>query len=137
MRPGASARAVPAEHRGAGGGLAALAEACEAVGTACASTGMVFLMHEVTAATIAIGGGERAAELLPRLASGDAIGTLAFSERGTGAHFYNPELRAERDNGSVTITGRKSFVTSGGNADHYLVLVQGEAAGTWMRSGRR
>jgi alkylation response protein AidB-like acyl-CoA dehydrogenase len=91
---------------------------------------MVFLMHEVTAATIAIGGGERTAELLPRLATGDAIATLAFSERGTGAHFYNPELRAERDNGSVTITGRKSFVTSGGNANHYLVLVQGEADGT-------
>jgi len=121
---------VPAEHGGVGGGLAALAEACEAVGAACASTGMVFLMHEVTAATVALGGGERAAELLPRFASGDAIGTLAFSERGTGAHFYSPELRAERANGSVTITGRKSFVTSGGHADHYLVLVQGEAEGT-------
>jgi len=127
---GALGLVVPAEHGGAGAGLAALAEACEAVGAACASTGMVFLMHEVTAATIAIGGGERAAGLLPLLASGEAIGTLAFSERGTGAHFYNPELRAERSNGSVTITGRKSFVTSGGNADHYLVLVQGEADGT-------
>ena len=127
---GALGLVVPAEHGGAGAGLAALAEACEAVGAACASTGMVFLMHEVTAATIAIGGGERAAGLLPELASGEAIGTLAFSERGTGAHFYNPELRAERSNGSVTITGRKSFVTSGGNADHYLVLVQGEADGT-------
>ena len=83
-------------------------------------------MHEVTAATIAGGGGERAAELLPRLASGEAVGTLAFSERGTGAHFYNPELKAERTNGSVTISGRKSFVTSGGHADVYLVLVQGE-----------
>ena len=127
---GALGLVVPAEHGGVGAGLAALAEACEAVGAACASTGMVFLMHEVTAATIVIGGGERAAGLLPLLASGEAIGTLAFSERGTGAHFYNPELRAERSNGSVTITGRKSFVTSGGNADHYLVLVQGEADGT-------
>jgi alkylation response protein AidB-like acyl-CoA dehydrogenase len=127
---GALGLVVPAEHGGAGGGLAALAEACEAVGGACASTGMVFLMHGVTAATIAIGGGERAAGLLPRLASGEAIGTLAFSERGTGAHFYNPELRAERVNGSVTITGRKSFVTSGGYADHYLVLVQGQADGS-------
>jgi isovaleryl-CoA dehydrogenase len=127
---GALGVVVPAEHGGAGGGLAALAEACETVGAACASTGMVFLMHEVTAATVALGGGERAAALLPKLASGDAIGTLAFSERGTGAHFYNPELRAERTNGSVTITGRKSFVTSGGHADHYLVLVQGEADGT-------
>ncbi len=127
---GALGLVVPAEHGGAGGGLAALAAACEAVGAACASTGMVFLMHEVTAATIAQGGGERAADLLPKLASGDAVGTLAFSERGTGAHFYSPELRAERTNGSVTITGRKSFVTSGGHADHYLVLVQGEADGT-------
>ncbi len=121
---------VPAEHGGAGGSLAALAEICEAVGAACASTGMVFLMHEVTAATIAGGGGERAAELLPRLASGEAVGTLAFSERGTGAHFYNPELKAERTNGAVTISGRKSFVTSGGHADIYLVLVQGEQEGT-------
>jgi alkylation response protein AidB-like acyl-CoA dehydrogenase len=127
---GALGVVVPSEYGGGGGGLAALAEACEAVGAACASTGMVFLMHEVTAATVAIGGGERASDLLPKLASGEAIGTLAFSERGTGAHFYNPELRAERANGSVTITGRKSFVTSGGNADHYLVLVQGEAEGT-------
>jgi len=91
---------------------------------------MVFLMHEVTAATIAIGSGPAAAELLPKLASGGAIGTLAFSERGTGAHFYNPELKAVRTNGSVTISGRKSFVTSGGHADTYLVLVQGEAEGT-------
>ncbi len=121
---------VPAEHGGAGGGLAALAEACEAVGAACASTGMVFLMHEVTAATVARGGGGRAAELLPRFASGEAIGTLAFSERETGAHFYTPQLRAERANGSITITGRKSFVTSGGNATHYLVLVDGEEEGT-------
>jgi len=127
---GALGLVVPAEHGGAGGGLTALAEACEAVGAACASTGMVFLMNEVTAATVALGGGDRAAELLPRLAGGEAIGTLAFSERGTGAHFYNPELRAERANGSVTITGRKSFVTSGGHADHYLVLVQVETEGT-------
>src|SRR5581483_7406963 len=77
---GALGLVVPAEHGGAGGGLAALAEACEAVGAACASTGMVFLMHEVTAATVALGGGERAVELLPRFASGAAIGTLAFSE---------------------------------------------------------
>jgi alkylation response protein AidB-like acyl-CoA dehydrogenase len=115
---------VPAPHGGAGGGLAALVEACEAVGAACASSGMVFLMHSVTAATIAAGGGERAAEYLEAIAAGRTLGTLAFSERGTGAHFYAPELQAERANGGVRISGRKSFVTSGGHADVYLVLVQ-------------
>ncbi len=127
---GALGLVVPEEHGGVGGGLGSLAEACEAVGAACASTGMVFLMHEVTAATVAIGGGPAAAELLPRMAAGTAVGTLAFSERGTGAHFYNPELKAVHENGEVTISGRKSFVTSGGHADVYLVLVQGEAEGT-------
>ena len=117
---------VPREHGGAGGGLAALAESCEAVGGACASTGMTYLMHAVTAATVAGGGGARAGELLRALAAG-RIGTLAFSERGTGAHFYAPELRAARDgDGRLRISGRKSFVTSGGHAGLYIVLVQGE-----------
>lgn len=121
---GALGIVVPKEHGGAGGGLLTLAEACEAVGTACASTGMVYLMHSVTAATIAGGGGDRASGYLDGLASGRIVGTLAFSERGTGAHFYAPELQAVQSNGGVRISGRKSFVTSGGHADLYLVLVQ-------------
>jgi isovaleryl-CoA dehydrogenase len=121
---------VPEEHGGTGGGLQDLAEACEAVGSACASTGMVYLMHSVTAATISGGGGERAAGYLDQLASGSQVGTLAFSERGTGAHFYAPELQAVAGNGGVKISGRKSFVTSGGEADLYLLLVQsGEGEG--------
>jgi alkylation response protein AidB-like acyl-CoA dehydrogenase len=125
---GALGLVVPREHGGAGGGLGALADACEAVGAACASTGMVFLMHQVCAATLAgaDGGGARAGELLKQMAAGRLLGTLAFSERGTGAHFYAPELTAVRDDGRVRISGRKSFVTSGGHADVYLVLVRSE-----------
>ena len=48
---GALGLLVPREQGGAGAGLVALAAACEAIGGACASTGMVFLMHSVTAAT--------------------------------------------------------------------------------------
>ena len=121
---------VPPGLGGSGGALVALAEACEAVGAACASTGMVFLMHSVTAASISAGGGPKTGEALRALAAGDKIGTLAFSERGTGAHFYSPQLRAERANGGVRISGRKSFVTSAGHAGVYLVLVQGEEEGT-------
>jgi isovaleryl-CoA dehydrogenase len=121
---GALGLMVPEAFGGAGGGLAALVQACEAVGEACASSGMVFLMHSVTAATIAAGGGERAGEYLEGMVAGRTLGTLAFSERGTGAHFYAPELAAERRNGAARISGRKSFVTSGGHADVYLVLVR-------------
>jgi alkylation response protein AidB-like acyl-CoA dehydrogenase len=121
---------VGADAGGAGGALTALAVACERVGEACASTGMVFLMHSVTAATIGAGGGARAGEVLQAMAEGRTLGSLAFSERGTGAHFYSPELQATRANGSVTVSGRKSFVTSGGHADVYLVLLQGAEDGT-------
>ena len=126
---GALGLMVPCEQGGVGAGLVALADVCEAVGGACASTGMVFLMHSVTAATVAGGGGPSAARLLEDMASGEVLGTLAFSERGTGAHFYSPELRAERRGGSVFVSGRKAFVTSGGHADAMLVLLQGEGEG--------
>lgn len=119
---------VPQASGGGGGGIAELVEACEVVGTACASSGMVFLMHSVTAATVAAGGGARSAQYLEAMAAGSMLGTLAFSERGTGAHFYAPELAAVREGDRVRIKGRKSFVTSGGHADVYLVLV-GSAGG--------
>jgi alkylation response protein AidB-like acyl-CoA dehydrogenase len=121
---GALGLMVPEPAGGAGGGLTQLVEACEAVGGACASSGMVFLMHNVTAATVAAGGGERAAGYLEEMAAGETLGSLAFSERGTGAHFYAPELAAENEDGGVRIAGRKSFTTSGGHAQLYLVLVQ-------------
>jgi isovaleryl-CoA dehydrogenase len=127
---GALGLLVPAEAGGSGGALTALAESCEELGSACASTAMVFLMHSVTAATIAAGDGPGARDVLGRMAEGGALGTLAFSERGTGAHFYAPELKADRSNGAVSVSGRKSFVTSGGEADVYLLLLQGEAEGT-------
>jgi len=75
------------------------------------------------------GGAGGALSALAELAAG-TIGTLAFSERGTGAHFYAPELQAVRSNGGVRISGRKSFVTSGGRAGLYLVLVAGEEEGS-------
>jgi len=126
---GALGLLVPVDQGGSGGGLSALMEACAAVGAACASTGMTFLMHSVAAATVAGGGGPRADRLLGAMASGEALGTLAFSERGTGAHFYAPELRAERRDGQIHIDGRKAFVTSGGQADVMLVLLQSDGEG--------
>jgi isovaleryl-CoA dehydrogenase len=126
---GALGLLVGPEHGGVDGGLGSLATACELVGAACASTGMVFLMHNVAAATVKGAGGPAADEVLPKLAAGEVIGTLAFSERGTGAHFYSPELRAVRTNGSVHVSGRKSFVTAGGHADAMVVLVQSEVDG--------
>lgn len=127
---GAFGYSVSADLGGVGASLTQLAQACEAVGTACASTGMIFLMHCVTAATLGAGGGSAATAALKDMAGTNALGTLAFSERATGAHFYAPELKATRnEDGSVSVTGMKSFTTSGGHADYLLVLVQAAEEG--------
>ncbi|HWF51360.1 MAG TPA: acyl-CoA dehydrogenase family protein [Solirubrobacteraceae bacterium] len=52
---GALGLLVPADQGGSAGGLSDLVHACQSLGTACASTGMVFLMHCVAAATVSGG----------------------------------------------------------------------------------
>ena len=115
---------IPAASGGKGADLTTLALVCEAVGWASGSTGLVFLMHLCGTATIgAKATPDQAGEWLAPAAAGDLLATLAFSERATGAHFYMPEIKAEKSNGSYVLNGRKSFVTSGGHADLYPVLV--------------
>jgi isovaleryl-CoA dehydrogenase len=123
---GANGLAIPAALGGSGGSLTDLAEACMTIGAACSSTAMVYLMHAVTGATMGAGGGDQVPGALERMADGSALATLAFSEKLSGAHFYAPTLKAERHNAKLTVSGRKSFVTSGGFADFLLLLVQSE-----------
>jgi len=56
-------------------------------------------------------------QLLRGLADGPALGTLAFSERGSRGHFWAPVSRA-RDG---RVLAEKSFVTSAGHATAYVV----------------
>jgi alkylation response protein AidB-like acyl-CoA dehydrogenase len=90
---------------------------------------MCYLMHGCATAVIAARATtEQAERWLRPITEGRCLTTLAFSERGTGAHFYNPEIQARRENGHYVLSGVKSFVTSGGHADVYLALVRATPA---------
>jgi isovaleryl-CoA dehydrogenase len=120
---------VPAAYGGRGGTLTDLALVCEELGRGCASTAMCFLMHGCGSALIAAAAtADQADRWLRPAATGDALATLAFSERVTGAHFYQPDIRVAAVDGAFRLSGRKSFVTSGGYARLYPMLVQ--ASGT-------
>lgn len=120
---------VPTAYGGRGGTLSDLARVLDALGSGCASTAMCFLMHSCGAALIAAKATpEQGERWLRPAAGGEAIATLAFSERGTGAHFYQPEITAERRNGGFALSGRKSFITNGGHATLYPVLVNASGA---------
>ena len=112
---------VPKEQGGLGHGLRTTAAVVEAIAQRCASTAMVYVMHLCGIACYAAVP-DRTEPLLRLAASGRHLSTLAFSERGSRSHFWAPVSRAIRaHDGAVRITADKSFVTSAGHADGYVV----------------
>jgi len=114
---------IPAEYGGLGYGLSGVAKVCEILGRECASTAMCFGMHLVGSAVLAAKATEHQRKhYLEPIVRGEHLTTLSLSEPGTGAHFYIPETKLlNNENGNYTLSGEKSFVTSGGYADSYVV----------------
>src|SRR6185503_11177697 len=59
--------------------------------------------------------------ILQEIAAGRHLSTLAFSEAGSRSHFWAPISRARRNGKGVTISAKKSWVTSAGHAQSYVV----------------
>lgn len=113
---------VPAEYGGSGAGLAEMSQVLEVQAQNCASTAMVTLMHFcATAAIVGKGSDALKKEILPPCARGEHISTLAFSEAGSGGHFYAPVSEVRINGGKKTLSAAKSFVTSADEADSYVV----------------
>ena len=112
---------LPQKDGGAGAGMREFAEVTEKIARRCASTAMIYLMHVCGAQTIAASSSPRRAEFLDKIASGKAVATLAFSEKGSRSHFWAPVSRAARNSQGVVLNCDKSFVTSAGHADYYVV----------------
>lgn len=113
---------LPAEAGGSGLGPRAFAAVTATLAEADASVAMVYLMHVCAAATIAAGPqGSTIAQILQDIAAGRHLSTLAFSEAGSRSHFWAPVSRARQNRAGVLITAKKSWVTSAGHAQSYIV----------------
>ena len=112
---------MPREHGGEGASLRKFAEMTEQIATHCASTAMIYLMHVCGAQAIVASSSPRRGDLVKKIASGKAVATLAFSEKGSRSHFWAPVSRAVRNSQGVVLNCDKSFVTSAGHADYYVV----------------
>jgi len=113
---------LPAEVGGSGLGPRAFAAVIATLAEADASVAMVYLMHMSAAATIAAARpGASVAQTLKDIAAGRHLSTLAFSEAGSRSHFWAPVSRAHRNGAGVRITAKKSWVTSAGHAQSYVV----------------
>jgi alkylation response protein AidB-like acyl-CoA dehydrogenase len=113
---------LPESLGGSGLGPSEFAAVTTVLAEADPSVAMVFVMHVLAAGAIAAapeGAGLRS--ILAEIARGRHLSTLAFSEAGSRSHFWAPVSRAERDGEGISVSARKSWVTSAGQAQSYVV----------------
>ncbi len=120
-RSGLMGLTLPEAAGGLGAGPEDFAEVVFALAQACGSTAMIYLMHVAAATTVAAAAPPGSPDLVARLAGGEALATLAFSERGSRSHFWAPVSQAEAVDGGVQLRADKSWVTSAGHADVVIV----------------
>lgn len=111
---------LPTDAGGLGGGPRELTQVVGALAGVCGSTAMVYLMHVSAAMSVAAAPPPGLPKLVGELASGTALGSLAFSEAGSRSHFWAPVSQAAQNGAGVRLRARKSWVTSAGHADVYV-----------------
>ena len=125
---------VPKQYGGLEQGPRTAAAVIDALAQRCPSTAMVYLMHLCGIACYAVTP-DTTAPLLEAAAAGRHLSTLAFSEKGSRSHFWAPVSRATpAGGGAVRISAEKSFVTSAGYADAYVVSTLATNATTPVES---
>ncbi|MEW6666329.1 MAG: acyl-CoA dehydrogenase family protein [Thermodesulfobacteriota bacterium] len=102
-----------------------LIQAVEELGRACASTALIYISHVVAAKAIEVGGNEAMKKTwLPGMLRCQSLGAFAVHEPDSGSNAGAITTRAVRDGDSYVVNGTKFFITSGGEAEAYLVLVR-------------
>ncbi len=100
--------------------------ACEEVARASASIGLSYGAHS----NLCINqirrwaSPEQKARLLPRLISGEHVGSLAMSEAGAGSDVVAMKLRARRGDGGWVLDGTKFWITNASEADVLVVYAK-------------
>lgn len=121
---------IPKEMGGDGGTIKDHSEACMALAESSASVGLCYMMHNVALMCIlGNGNNELKNKVVKDILESKKICALAYSEFGTGTHFYIPEMKIEHKENSVILNGSKSMVTSAEYATYYLVLVPSKEEG--------
>jgi len=111
---------LPAEYGGKGQGLRVACAVLDEIAQRCASTAMIYLMH-LSGCSCYVAAPQASEPVMRAAAAGKHLSTLAWSEKGSRSHFWAPVSQAAQNNGHVILNAQKSWVTSAGEADGYVV----------------
>ncbi|WP_420136357.1 acyl-CoA dehydrogenase family protein [Sphingomonas sp.] len=117
---------VPEADGGLGLGYLEHVVACEEVSRASASVGLSYGAHSnLCVNQIARwGNAEQKARYLPKLISGDNVGSLAMSEASAGSDVVSMKLRADKVDGGYRLNGTKFWITNAAYADTLVVYAK-------------
>lgn len=115
---------IPEDLGGAGLDLPGVSVVLEEIARYSGSASLIpEVQGTLVAHVIAKYGGRRIAEeVVPKLASGEAIGSFALSEPCCGSDAANIETTIERQGGEWVVKGTKMWTTQGLYADYFLVF---------------
>ena len=115
---------VPEEFGGAGFGLVELGIAAEEVGRALTPTPFFGSTVMATSAILYAASDAQKRELLPALAAGEKIATLAAAEPGGGWRADQISMTAAADGDGYRLTGAKSYVLDGMSAELIVAVAK-------------
>jgi alkylation response protein AidB-like acyl-CoA dehydrogenase len=118
---------IPDEHGGAGLGQVELAVVFEELGRSLACVPYLATAGMAANALLASGDDSAQRDLLPRLASGEAVGTLAVAEDGGRWDLDSVAAEARPAGHGWVLDGHKAFVVDGGQADLIVVAARAPA----------
>jgi isovaleryl-CoA dehydrogenase len=117
---------VPEESGGVGMGYLAHTIAIEEISRASASVALSYGAHS----NLCInqinrwGTADQKAKYLPRLISGEHVGSLAMSEPGAGSDVVSMRLHADKRNDRFVLNGNKMWITNGPDASTLVVYAK-------------
>ncbi len=111
---------------GGGGDYLYSAIVVEEIARALASGVTGFTTHSENVAPYLLEFGSEAMkrEFLPRMASGDVVGSIAMTEPNAGSDLKAIRTVAKAVDGGFELTGQKTFITNGYHADYVIVFAK-------------
>src|SRR6476646_8940403 len=119
---------VEEEYGGAGMGYLAHCVAMEEISRGSAAVGLSYGAHSNLCVNQIRRNGSEAQrrKYLPKLISGEHVGSLAMSEPGAGSDVVGMRLRAERRGNRYVLNGNKMWITNGPDAN--VLVIYGKTA---------